>query len=148
MASDFILATKAVNVSAAAVCALLDGGWLCIYGGAKPATADRSVSSQPCLAEIPLPQPAFGAPVQGIVKANKIGTAITDAAARQATWFRAYTLDHVTPVFDGTVGLAKVAAGDETPEPSAFDFDLLLDRVVIGGGIQVEIVQLTYQAPK
>ena len=136
MASTFSRATAAVNAEAAAVCALLNGGKLCIYGGTQPARADILVSGQPCLVEIALPVVAFQAPDLGRAVAYPMAPAVSDTAARKATWFRAYMADGITSVFDGSVG--RIGGAD--------DADFVIDEIVIGEGFQVQVIQLVYQA--
>lgn len=142
MPSNFNRATAAVNAEAQAVTALLNSGWLCIMGGTQPANSDIEVPQALCLVEIPLPAQAFKLPINGKAVAYPINEAISEPSARKATWFRAFMPDHETQVFDGSVGLAKVL------RESLGDADLLLDDVLVGGGMQVRIIQLIYQARK
>jgi hypothetical protein len=129
MANNFQLA----NAAADAVCALLDGGKLRIYGGAQPASADDAVGAQPLLAELTFGNPAFGAALAGAATANAI---TADASANDtdtATWFRALKSDN-TKVFDGSVGLLGC--------------DLNLNSVAIQVGAQVSVTSLTYTQPR
>ena len=143
MPSNFNRATVAVNAEANAVCALLDGGWLCIFGGVQPPDANARIkASEPCLVEILLPAPAFQDAQHGRAVAHLIEAAISEVTAHRATWFRAYMSDRNTPVFDGSVGLVKLR------KPNDVSADLMLDDVLIGGGVQVRIVKLIYQAAK
>jgi hypothetical protein len=98
------LANAQANRAADAVCARLNSGYLRIYDGAQPATADTALGSQVLLAELRFNATAFGAAVAGVAAANAI-TADTDANANgTATWFRALESDGSTVVFDGSVG--------------------------------------------
>ncbi len=95
----------AVNTKADAQAALLNSGFLDIYDGTQPATADTAISTQTKLARLTFNATAFGASVAGVATANAI-TSDSDAdATGTATWFRALKSDG-TAVFDGSVGTA------------------------------------------
>jgi hypothetical protein len=103
MALNPQLSTSAANEAADAVCALLDGGYLRIYDGVQPASADTAVTSQTLLAELEFGSPAFNAAANGVATA----TTITDGIAEEtgtATWLRAVQANGTTAVFDGSVG--------------------------------------------
>lgn len=95
---------EAVNAEAAALGALLDGGFLDIYDGVQPATADTPLTGQTLLASLQFGTPAFGAPVQGVITANAITEEDDAPASGTATWYRCYKADHTSPVTDGSVG--------------------------------------------
>jgi len=132
MANNFQLANAAVNAAADAVCALLDGGKLRIYGGLQPASADDAVGAQVLLAELMFGNPAFAAAVAGVAAANAITADASANATDTATWFRALRSDN-TQVFDGSVGLLGC--------------DLNLNSVAIQVGAQVSVTSLTYMQP-
>jgi hypothetical protein len=94
----------AANAAADAVCALASGGFLDIYDGAQPATANTAVTSQVLLATMPLPTPAFGAAVNGVATANAIASNPSATATGTAAWCRVTKADHTTVLFDGSVG--------------------------------------------
>lgn len=94
----------AVNTKADAEGVLLNGGFLDIYDGSQPATADTAIGAQVKLASLTFGSPAFASSVAGVATANAI-TQDTDAdATGTAAWFRAFKSDHSTAVFDGSVG--------------------------------------------
>jgi hypothetical protein len=97
------LSTAAANAAADAVTALLNGGFLRLYDGTIPATADTALSGNTLLAQLALANPAFAAAVAGAASANAI-TADSDAdATGTATFFRAVTSGGAT-ILQGTVG--------------------------------------------
>ncbi|HMJ84035.1 MAG TPA: hypothetical protein VK504_12740 [Vicinamibacterales bacterium] len=104
MALNPKLANGQASRAADAVAARLNSGYLRIYDGAQPATADTAIGSQVLLAELRFNATAFGAAANGVAAANAI-TADSDAnASGTAAWFRAFESDGTTVVFDGTVG--------------------------------------------
>lgn len=97
------LSNVAVNAEIDALTALLNGGFLDIYDGTQPATADTAVTTQVLLASLSFGTPAFGAGVAGVATANAI-TPDSDAnATGTASWYRCYKSDHTTGVTDGSV---------------------------------------------
>lgn len=104
MALNPKLSTQAANAAADAVCALANGGFLDIYDGTQPATANTAITSQTKLAGLTLAATAFGAAVAGVATANAVGSDTSADATGTASWFRVWKSDHTTPVFDGTVG--------------------------------------------
>lgn len=134
MANNFIQANAAVNAGADAVWDLLDNGYLRIYDGTQPATADTAVSTQTLLAELRFAATSASGATAGVVTA---GTITADSSANDtgtATWFRALKSDGTTPVFDGSVGTATA--------------DLVLNSTSIASGIAVEVTAFTYTWPK
>jgi hypothetical protein len=104
MATNLKLADAGVNVEANALATALNTGYIRIYDGTQPATADTAVSTQVLLAELRLGATAFGAAASGVITANPI-TPDSDAnATGTATWFRCLESDGTTPVLDGDVG--------------------------------------------
>jgi len=94
----------AVNAKATALAALLNNGYLRIYSGVQPASANDPLSGNVLLAELRFNTPAFGSPSSGVVTANSITPESSAPATGTATWFRAYKSDGTTAVFDGSVG--------------------------------------------
>jgi hypothetical protein len=95
----------AVNTKADAQAALLNSGFLDIYDGTQPATADTAVSTQTKLARLTFGSTAFAAAVAGVATANAITSDSAADATGTATWFRALKSDG-TAVLDGSVGTA------------------------------------------
>ena len=127
-------ANAAVNAAADAVCALLNNGYLRIYDGAQPATADTAVSGQTLLAELRFGATAFGAASGGVAAANAITKDSAAKATGTATWFRAFKSDGTTPVFDGSVGTSGC--------------NLNLNSVAIQENAEVSVTSLEYTQPK
>lgn len=102
------VSTFAINLQADAVGVSLDGGYLHVYGDAKPSTADDATASTP-LATLRFGIPAFNPAVNGVILSLPLTPDTNTTGGSDAVWFRASTIsgDHV---FDGTVGLT---GGDE-----------------------------------
>jgi hypothetical protein len=99
------LSDIAANAEVNALAALFDGGFLDLFDGVQPATADTALSGQTLLASLGFGTPAFGGGVAGVAAANPI-TADADAdASGTATWYRCFESDHATVIQDGSVGL-------------------------------------------
>lgn len=133
MALNTRLAALSANTQLDALAVLADTGYLRIYDGTQPATADTAVSSQVLLAELRLNATAFAAAVAGVITAN----AITDDSSANntgtATWFRILKSDGTTVLWDGSVGLATA--------------NLILNSVVISAGARVSITSFTHTLP-
>lgn len=104
MASNLKMADAGVNAEADALAALLNSGYLRIYDGTQPATADTAVSTQVLLAELRFGATAFGASSAGVITANAISDDTDANNTGTATWFRALKSDGTTSVLDGNVG--------------------------------------------
>lgn len=104
MAHSPKLSNVAANAAANAVCALLNTGYLRIYDGTQPATADTALSGNTLLAELRFGATAFGSASGGVAAANSI-TSDTDAdATGTASFARAFETDGTTVVEDFSVG--------------------------------------------
>lgn len=124
----------AANAACDAMAALVNSGYLRVYDGSQPATADTAIGAQTLLAELTFANPAFGAAVAGVATANAIGSDASANASGTATWFRTFKTDGTTPVWDGTVGV------------SGCDLNLAAD--VIGIGVVVAVTDLTLTESK
>jgi len=124
----------AVSAAADAVCPLLNNGYLRLYDGTQPATADTAVTTQTKLAELRWNATAFGAASNGVATANAITSDASAAATGTATWFRALKSDGTTVVFDGSVGTSGC--------------DLNLNSAAISAGAQVSVTAFTYTENK
>jgi hypothetical protein len=102
------LTPKLSNAAASAECnalaALLDGGFLDIYDGVQPATADTSITTQNLLASLQFATPAFGAAVNGVAISDVITPDASADASGTASWYRCFSSDHTTVVQDGSIG--------------------------------------------
>jgi len=106
MALNTKLGNAGVNATGDALAALLDGGYLRIYDGVQPASADDAVTTQVLLAELRFGTPAFGAAVAGVITANAITKESNAPASGTAAWARLLQSDGVTAVMDEEVGTA------------------------------------------
>lgn len=104
MANNLKLANQSVNIEADALAAQFNSGYLRIYDGAQPATADTAVGAQVLLAELRFNATAFGAAVAGVITAAAITADSAANATGTAAWFRALKSDGTTPLMDGSVG--------------------------------------------
>lgn len=133
MAHNLKLANAAANAGADALCALLNGGKLQIYGDSQPADANAAVGAQILLAELTFGNPAFAAALGGEAEANPITADASTNNTGTATWFRALKSDG-TEVFDGSVGMSGC--------------DLNFNRVAIREGEEMTVISITYTQPK
>jgi hypothetical protein len=124
----------AATAEADAVAALLNNGWIRVYSGLQPSTADEAISSQVVLAELRFGNPAFGSASDGAAAANAITGDSSANATGTATWFRCFQSDGTTPVFDGSVGTSNS--------------NLVLNSVEISAGAQVDVTSFTFTAQK
>lgn len=134
MATEPKFSNAAVNAKADALTALLNDGFLRIYDGTKPATADTAVGAQVLLAELRFNATAFGAAVAGVATANAITSDASANATGTATWFRALKSDGTSAMVDGTVGTSGA--------------DLNLNSVAIQVGAQVSVTSFVYTESK
>lgn len=134
MANDLRESNAAVNAGADAVVALLNSGFLRIYSGTRPATADTAISGPTLLAELTFGSTAFGSAVAGVATANAITADSSANNTGTATWFRCLKTDGTTAVFDGEVGTSGA--------------DLNLNSTAIQSGAEVAASAMTYTLPK
>lgn len=104
MAKDTQLAAGVINQQADALARRLDNGYLRLYDGVKPATADTALSGNNLLAELRFADPCAPAAVNGILTFNTIAP-VTASAGGTPSFYRALNSDGATAVLDGTVGL-------------------------------------------
>jgi len=128
------LSNAAASAAADAVTALLANGYLRIYDGTQPATADTAISTQVLLAELRFGATAFAAASNGVASANAITADSSADATGTATWFRALKSDGTSVVFDGSVGTSGA--------------NLNLNSVAISAGAAVSVSALTYTQSK
>jgi len=119
----------AANTAVDAMAALLNNGYLRIYSGTQPATADTALSGNTLLAELRFGATAFGAGSAGVATANAITSDSSADATGTASFFRALKSDGTTVVCDGSVGTASA--------------DLVLNSVSIVAGAVVAVTSFT-----
>jgi hypothetical protein len=98
------LTDQSANVEAAAFGKLMDGGFIDIYDGPQPTTADDPVTRQNRGVTLSFGRPAFAAPKAGVITANVITSGPVTTSLDPATWARLYRADHKTVVMDVSVG--------------------------------------------
>jgi len=134
MANNLKMSNAAVNAEADALSDLLDNGYLRIYSGTQPATADTALSGNTLLAELRFNATASGAAVAGVLTMNAITSDTAADATGTATFYRALKSDGTSVVMDGSVGTASA--------------DLILNSVAISAGAQVDVTSFTHTVPK
>ena len=135
MATNPKRSNTAASAAADAVSALLTNGYLRIYDGTQPATADTAITTQVLLAELRFnASAAFGAAVNGVATANALTSDSSANATGTASWFRALKSDGTTVVYDGSVGTSAA--------------DLVLNSVAIALGAIVAVTAFTYTENK
>jgi hypothetical protein len=104
MAKLVNLTDLSANVEAVVFGKLMDGGFIDVYDGTQPKTADDQVVGQKRGVTLSFGKPAFGSPTAGVITANQIGSGIVATTLNPATWARIYRADHQTVVMDVSVG--------------------------------------------
>lgn len=103
MAKNTKLADVVVNAQGEALATLLKGGFIDIYDGVQPASADVPTSSRLCVT-LQFGSPAFNPAQKGVLSANPIKSGVAVGDAEPATWARLFQEDHKTVVMDVSVG--------------------------------------------
>lgn len=134
MAKDYKASDAAVNAEAVAFATAMANGYLRIYSGNKPDTADAAITDQVLLAELRYGSPAYGSPTAGVITANAITGEDSALANGSATFYRDFQSDGTTPMGDGTIGIS--------------DADLVLNSVSITTGTPVSVTSKTHTIPK
>lgn len=134
MANNLQLSNANVNAKGAAGLARLNSGYIRIYDGAQPATADTAVGAQVLLAELRWNATAFGAGTAGVFSAGAITADSSANATGTPAWFRALGSDGATVEFDGTAG----AAGCDLNLSG-----LVGGQIIMGGTVSVSSFQYT-----
>lgn len=130
------LSEVTVNAEADTMADLLNDGYLRIYRGSQPESADVLITDQVMLAELRFNDPAFGPAIEGEILANPIIKAISAKAKGKASWFRCFMRDGVTPVMDGSAGVEDSGA------------NLELKSVDIGVGMEVSVDSFRHKIEK
>ena len=108
----FTSSTTARNAALDAYTARLNSGYIRLYSGAKPDSADVPATGE-LLAEFRFSSPAFAGAVGGTILANTIDPCVSARASGTAGYLRAFESDGTTVVFDGDVGLIGSGAFHE-----------------------------------
>lgn len=134
MANNLNISDTAANAEVNALAALCNSGYIRIYSGVQPATADTALSGNTLLAELRFGSTAFGAASGGVITANAITADSSADNTGTATFFRCFQSNGTTVVFDGTVGTSGC--------------DLNLNSTSISAGLQVSITSMQYTVTK
>ena len=129
MALNTQLANATVNGQGDNLSARLNNGYLRIYNGTQPATADTALSGNTLLAELRFSATAAPATSAGLITFNAI-TSGTAAATGTASFFRTFSSDGTTVVMDGSVGTSAA--------------NLVLNSVAISSGATVSVSAFTH----
>lgn len=109
----------------------MNSGSVEIRSGTQPAGPDTAPADGAVLAVFALPNPAFGAAVNGVAPLNAVA-AVVAAATGVAAWFRMYrsAANGSTAELDGTVGTANA--------------DMIIDAANVQQNAHVQINSFTY----
>lgn len=97
------------NTMANALATSLNSGYLRIYSGTEPATADTALSGNTLLAELRFNATAAPSAVNGLLTFNAITSDASNNASGTATFFRAFRSDGTTVEIQGSVGTSGTA---------------------------------------
>jgi hypothetical protein len=100
---DTKLSNLSVNTQADALAALCNGGFLHVFDGTRPASADAAISGNTLGVVLSLANPAFGSAASGVLVANAILAGVASAGIT-ATFARLVKSDGVTVVMDISAG--------------------------------------------
>ena len=138
MAHDMKISDETADVQGDATAALYNDGYLRIYEGAVPATANTALTTQVLLAEPRFANPAIASSVNGVLTANPMiaDSSANASATTGADFYRTFRLDGTTVISQGTVG--PVGSGS----------DCELNSVMIAAGAEVSVTSFTHTIPK
>lgn len=134
MAKNTQLSNATVNGQADYLSDQLDNGYLRIYDGSQPATADTAIGSQVLLAELRFNVTAAPAASAGVLTFNAITADSSANATGTAAWARCLKNDGSSVVMDVSVGTS--------------DANVVLNTVSISSGGSVSVTSFTYTVAK
>lgn len=103
MALNTKIAIATANAQATALSTLCNTGFIKVYDGTQPATADTAISGNTLGVTLTFGATAFGAPSSGLLTANAITSGVA-AASITPTWARILKSDGTTVVMDVSAG--------------------------------------------
>lgn len=127
------LADATANGQADNLAARLNNGYLRIYSGTQPATANTALSGNTLLAELRFSATAAPAASAGVITFNALTSDAAADATGTATWFRCQQSDGTTVVMDGSI---------------AADGNLVLNSTAISAGAAVSVSSFTHTVAK
>ena len=134
MAANPKYSNVCVNGEADSIGDALDLGYIRLYDGTQPATADTAITTQTLLAELRFGADAFPAAVAGLLTANAITPDASANATGTASFARILASDGVTTYFDGSVGASNA--------------NVVINSTAITAGAAVSCTSLTLQVSK
>jgi hypothetical protein len=134
MANNPKFANVTVNAEADALARLLDNGYLRIYSGTQPATADTALSGNTLLAELRFAATSAAAASAGVLTFSAITSDTSADATGTAAFYRALKSDGTSVVMDGSVGTSSA--------------DLVLNSTAIQSGAQVDVTSFSLTVSK
>jgi len=135
MAHNVNLSNEYAKAQATAGGALANGGFLRLYDGVQPGTANAAVTTQRMLAELQFGNPA-GVAANEMFTFNPITQEDSAPLDGTPTWYRAFKANGTSPIRDGSVG--SVGSGS----------DLELDNLGIVVGAEVAVDSLIWRVTK
>lgn len=136
MAKDLKISNNFVNVEADAAKVRFNNGYLRIYQGTKPASADDSVGAAVLLAELRFAATAYVSQVNGLITMAALTKEDSAPTGGTAQFYRGLESDGTTVIGDGTCG----ATGGT--------FDLEMPTTTIVAGQEVTCSNFTHTVPK
>ena len=127
------LSTVFVNEQADSIAAYFNDGFLEIYDGTQPATAD-TVATGNILVTLQFASPAFAAAINGVITAHAL-TSNVAVNTGTASWFRTLKSDNTTVLLDGSIG-------------GTSGFNLVLGTTAISTGSTISITSFTHTVAK
>lgn len=127
------LSDRTVNRQAQAIIDDLNAGYLRIYSGPQPLSADVPISSQILLAEQRFGSPAAPAPLNGVISFSN-PVARNALADEKAVFYRYFMADGSTAILDGSVGTANA--------------NMVLSNTKLVAGAKVTLTNLTHTVNK
>lgn len=134
MAANLQIANVAVSTMADALAVLANSGYLRIYNGTQPATANTALSGNTLLAELRMNATAFAAASNGVLTANAITQDSSADNSGTATFYRLFKSDGTTVLWDDNVGTSSAG--------------LVMATTIITAGQIVGVDSLIYTVPK
>ena len=134
MASNLNLTNAIVTAQAQLIADALGSGYLRIYQGAQPATADTAIGVQVLLAELRFAATAEASVVDGLITFAALTPEDSILVSDTAAFFRALESDGATVVMDGSAGTAAC--------------DLNLNSVELSAGAELSITDMEYTVVK
>lgn len=111
----------------------LDGGYLRVYSGSVPASADAALGGATLLAELTFGSPAVGSPSGGTITANPINSDPSANASGTASFYRTFQSDGTTVVEQGTVGTSGA--------------DMTVPTTTVTAAIEFRVTAYTHSVP-